>query len=94
MQSVSMETARALVSSNTVTKAIVQCFDGRRWAIVLRGRDEFVLRSARQNPKAFAKVETALVEIQGLGLRHAEVDFTRWHPEQHTIAAAKPATST
>lgn len=86
MESVSIETAKALVRSNTVTKAIVQCFDGRRWAILLRGRDEFVLRSARQNPKAFAKVETALAEIQGLGLRHAEVDFVKWHKEQATIA--------
>jgi hypothetical protein len=29
--------------------------------------------------------ETALVEIQGMGLRHAEVDFTKWHREQSTI---------
>lgn len=85
MESVSMETAKALVRSNTVTKAIIQCFDGRRWAIILRGRDEFVLRSARQNPKAFAKLETALVEIQGLGLRHAEVDFVKWQREQPTL---------
>lgn len=85
MESVSIETAKALVRSNAVTKAIVQCFDGRRWAIVLRGRDEFVLRSARQNPKAFAKVETALVEIRGLGLRHAEVDFVKWQREQATV---------
>lgn len=85
MESISMETAKALVRSNTVTKAIIQCFDGRRWAIVLRGRDEFVLRSARQNPKAFAKVETALVEIQGLGLSHAEVDFVKWQREQPTL---------
>jgi hypothetical protein len=52
-----------------------------------KGRHEFVVRSARQNPKAFAKLETALVEIQGMGmgLRHAEVDFTKWHREQSTI---------
>lgn len=81
-ESVSIETAKALVRSNTVTRAIVQCFDGRRWSILLRGRDDFVLRSARQNPKAFAKVETALVEIQGLGLRHAEIDFLKWQREQ------------
>lgn len=43
------------------------------------------MRSARQNPKAFVKLETALVEIQGMGLRHAEVDFTKWHREQSTI---------
>jgi hypothetical protein len=86
--SVSIETAKTLVRSNAVTKAIIECFDGRRWCIVLRGRDEFVVRSARQNPKSFAKIETALIEIQGLGLRHAEVEFTRWHPEQRTIAAA------
>jgi hypothetical protein len=87
MQSVSMETAKALVSSNTVTKAIVQCFDGRRWAIVLRGRDEYVLKSARQNPRAFAKIETALSEIQMLGLRHAEVDFVKWNRDQGTLPA-------
>lgn len=87
IQSVSIETARALVSSNAVTKAIVQCFDGRRWAIVLRGRDEYVLKSARQNPRAFAKIETALIEIQGLGLRHAEVDFVKWQREQSPLPA-------
>lgn len=80
MESVNIETARALVRSNTVTKAIVKCFDGQRWSIVLRGRDEFVLRSARDRhePKAFAKVETALAEIRGLGLRHAEINFEEW----------------
>ena len=88
MQSVSLETAKTLVSSNTVTKAIVQCFDGRRWAIVLRGRDEYVLKSARQNPRAFAKIETALSEIQELGLRHAEGDFVKWHREEPPFAGA------
>ena len=86
MKSVSLETAKALVSSNTVTKAIVQCFDGRRWAIVLRGRDEYILKSARQNPRAFAKIETALSEIQELGLRHAEVDFVNWHRDHGTVS--------
>jgi hypothetical protein len=59
-----------------------------RWpalAIVLRGRHEFVVRSAHQNPKAFTKLETALVEIQGMGLRHTEVDFMKWDREQSTI---------
>ncbi|MEB0133671.1 hypothetical protein, partial [Pseudomonas sp. CCI2.4] len=79
--------AKTLVATNAVTRAIIECFDGRRWAIVLRGRNEFVIRSARQNPKAFAKIETALVEIQGLGLRHAEIDFTKWHRDQSTLEA-------
>lgn len=85
MDSVTIETAKTLVATNAVTRAIIECFDGRRWAIVLRGRNEFVIRSARQNPKAFAKIETALVEIQGLGLRHAEIDFTKWHRDQSTL---------
>lgn len=88
MQSVTIETAKTLVATNAVTRAIIECFDGRRWAIVLRGRNEFVVRSARQNPKAFAKVETALVEIQGLGLRHAEINMEKWHREQSTLEAA------
>lgn len=87
MDSVTIETAKTLVATNAVTRAIIECFDGRRWAIVLRGRNEFVIRSARQNPKAFAKIETALVEIQGLGLRHAEIDFTKWHRDQSTLEA-------
>jgi len=87
MDSVTIETAKTLVATNAVTRAIIECFDGRRWAIVLRGRNEFVVRSARQNPKAFAKIETALVEIQGLGLRHAEIDFTKWHRDQSTLEA-------
>jgi len=88
MESVTIDTAKTLVATNAVTRAIIECFDGRRWAIVLRGRHEFVVRSARQNPKAFAKIETALVEIQGLGLRHAEIDFTKWHREQSTLGGA------
>jgi len=35
--------------------------------------------------KAFAKIETALAELQGLGLRHAEVDFTKWSRERNTL---------
>jgi hypothetical protein len=88
MDSVTIDTARHLVATNAVTRAIIECFDGRRWCIVLRGRQEFVVRSARQNPKAFGKVETALVEIQGLGLRHAEIDFMKWHREQSILERA------
>lgn len=88
MQSITIETAKTLVGTNTVTRAVIECFDGRRWAIVLRGRDEFVLRSKRQNPKAFAKVETALEEIKGLGLRHAEVNMEKWQRDQPTLPAA------
>ncbi len=91
-ESVSVETAKTMVRSKAVLKAIIECFDGRRWSIVLRGRSEseFVVRSARQNPKAYAKVETALVEIHGIGLRHVEVDITQWRPERPTMSAAKP----
>ena len=85
MESVTIDMAKTLVVAKAVTRAVIECFDGRRWAIVLRGRHKFVVRSARQNPKAFAKLETALVDIQGMGLRHAEVDFTKWHREQSTI---------
>lgn len=85
MQSVSIESAKHLVAVAAVTRAVINCFDGRRWCIVLRGREEFVLKSARQNPKAFAKVETALAELQGLGLRHAEIEFQRWSPNQPTL---------
>lgn len=88
MDSVTIDTAKTLVATNAVTRAVIECFDGRRWCIVLRGRNEFVVRSARQNPKAFAKVETALVEIQGLGLRHAEIDMVKWHREQSILEAA------
>lgn len=87
MQSITIETAKTLVGTNTVTRAVIECFDGRRWAIVLRGRDEFVLRSKRQNPKAFAKIETALDEIKGLGLRHAEVNMEKWNRDQATLPA-------
>jgi len=38
---------------------------------VLWGRDEFVLKSAKPNPKVFAETETALIEIEALGLRYA-----------------------
>lgn len=84
-QSVTIDTAKTLVGSAIVTRAIVECFDGRRWAIVLRGREEYVLRSKRENPKAYAKVETALDELKGMGLRHAEVDFTKWSRDQATL---------
>jgi hypothetical protein len=84
MQSVSIESAKHLVTVAAVTRAAIECFDGRRWCIVLRGREEFVLKSARQNPKAFAKIETALAELQGLGLRHAEIEFKKWERGQST----------
>lgn len=29
----------------------IECCDGRRWAMVLHGCDEFVLKSPRQNPQ-------------------------------------------
>ena len=86
MQAVDITTATHLVQSQTITRAIIECFDGRRWCVVLRGRQEFVLRSKRQNPKSFAKVETALEEIKGLGLRHAEVNMEKWDTNQNTIA--------
>ena len=94
MQSVSLETAKTLVSSNTVTQAIIQCFDGRRWAIVLRGphNDDYVLKSARQSPRPFAKLETALGEVQELGLQHAEVDFVKWHRDQGALATETAST--
>lgn len=74
-----------LVAIHAVTRAVIECFDGRRWAIVLRGRGEFVLKSAKQNPKAFVKIETALIEIRALGLRHAEIDFTKWDRDQTSL---------
>lgn len=88
MESVTIDTAKTLVATNAVTRAAIECFDGRRWCIVLRGRHEFVVRSARQSPKAFAKVETALEEIKGLGLRHAEVNMEKWNRQQSTLGGA------
>jgi hypothetical protein len=85
MESVSIETAKTLVGSAIVNRAVIECFDGRRWCIILRGRQEYVVRSARHNPKAFAKIETALEEIKGFGLRHAEIDFLKWQREQTTL---------
>ena len=85
MESVSIDTAKTLVGSNIVTRAVIECFDGRRWCFVLRGRKEYLVKSSRQNPKAFAKVETALDEIRGFGLRNAEIDFTKWQREQSTL---------
>jgi hypothetical protein len=82
---VSIDTAKTLIATAAVTRAVIECFDGRRWAIVLRGRDEFVVKSARQNPKAYAKIETALDELRSFGLRHAEIDFQRWDREQNTL---------
>jgi hypothetical protein len=79
MDSVTIDTARALVRTHAVNRAIIQCIDdGRRWTIIFRGQAEFILKSQRQNPKSFVKLETALAEIHALGLRHAEIDFTKW----------------
>lgn len=85
MDSVNLATAKALVRSNAVNRAVIECFDGRRWAVILRGSAEFRLKSERQNPKAFARLETALEEIKALGLRHAEIDFTKWQREQRAL---------
>jgi hypothetical protein len=86
MDAVEINEAMHLVQVNAVNRVIIECFDGRRWCIILRGRQEFILKSARQNPRAFAKIETALSEVHRLGLRNAEITFTRWNPNQATIA--------
>lgn len=86
MQAVEIATAMHLVQINAVTRAVIECFDGRRWCIVLRGRQEMVLRSERQNPRAFVKLETAVGVVHSMGLRHAEIDFSKWNPGQTTLA--------
>lgn len=86
MQSVEIATAMHLVQINAVNRATLECFDGRRWCIVLRGRQEIVLKSERQNPRAFAKLETALGVVHSMGLRHAEISFEKWNPNQGTIS--------
>lgn len=86
--SVNIATARALVQTNAVNRAVVECFDGRRWKIILRGHKEFTLKSERQNPKVFVKLETAIAELRALGLRHAEIDFVEWQRDQMEGAAA------
>ena len=85
MRSVTIDICKTLVAIQSVTRATIECFDGRRWVSVLRGREEFVLKSAKQNPKSYAKLESALLEVQGLGLCHAEIDFTKWQREQATL---------
>jgi hypothetical protein len=82
MDSVSFESAKHLVAAHAVTSAVIQCVDGRKWAIVLRGRNDFVLKSERQNPRCFGTLETALGEIRKMGLRRAGIDFENWRPEQ------------
>lgn len=89
MDSVNITTAKALVRTNAINRAVIQCFDGRRWAILLRGSAEFVLKSDRKNPKPFVKLETAIAEIQSLGLRCAEIDFQKWGRDQATIIESK-----
>ena len=64
---------------------MIECFDGRRWRIVLRRRQEYLVKSPRQNPKAFAKIETVPDEIRGFGLRHSEIDFAKWQREQLSL---------
>lgn len=91
MDSVNITTAKALVRTNAVNRAVIQCFDGRRWAILLRGSAEFVLKSERKNPKPFVKLETAIAEIHGLGLRHAEIDFQKWDRDQVALPMERKA---
>lgn len=85
MESVDIKTAKTLVRSATVTRAVIECFDGRRWAIILRGGMDYQVRAARKNPKAYVKLETAIAEIREMGLRHAEISFSKWEPGQKTI---------
>lgn len=85
MQSVTIDNARHLVAAGAVTRAVIEAIGSGRWCIVLRGRDEFRLKSARMDPKEFARVETALDELKGLGLRQAEIDFKKWDRRQSTI---------
>lgn len=48
MQSVSIDTAKTLVASAAANRAVIECLDGRRWCIVLRGKNEYMVKSARQ----------------------------------------------
>jgi hypothetical protein len=85
MQTVEIATAMHMVQTNTVNRAAIECYDGRRWCIVLRGKQDYVLRSERQNPRPFVGVETAIKVVHSMGLRSAEIDFKRWNPDQKTI---------
>lgn len=89
MDAVSFEVALRLVSTAAVTRASVEAIDGMSWAIVLRGRADFILKSERQNPRRFARVETALGELRKMGLRTADVDFRKWTPEQDNLKKGK-----
>jgi hypothetical protein len=84
MESVSFESARHLVAAHAVTNAVIQCVDGRKWTVILRGRSDFVLKSERHNPRRFGTIETALGEIRKMGLHRAKIDFEKWQPEQQT----------
>lgn len=78
MDSVNISTAKALVKASAITRATIECFDGYRWMIILRGSVEFQLKSERKNPKPFVKLETAIAEVKLLGLRSVEVEFKKW----------------
>lgn len=78
VKAVSFDTAVTLVQAGSVTSATIKAIGGKYWSIILRGRNEFVLKSDRLVLRRFATLETALGEIQKLGLRRAEIDFERW----------------
>lgn len=84
-QPVDLAAAMYLVQANSINRVTIECFDGRRFAILMHGRADFVLKSERQNPRAFVGVEAAMKVVRSLGLRSASLDFAKWDPNQKTI---------
>lgn len=78
MNSINLQTAKCLAVAQALSSAEIQCLDGKKWVIVLRGQSDFVLKSDRQNPRRFGTLETALAEIRHLGLQRCEINLERW----------------
>ncbi len=86
-ESVSIDTAKTLVRGKAIDKVVITVAAGRRWTVCLYGSGEFVLRSARQDPRMFVKLEAALTVIHDLGMQCVEIELKKWLPRQKTISA-------
>lgn len=86
MIAINLEAARLLIVSGAVTAAGIECVSGRKWAVTFIGKVGYVLKSERQTPRLYGSLETAIAEIQQLGLTCCEVRFAQWAGKRHRMS--------
>lgn len=78
MQAITLEAVRYLAVAGATHGAAIKSVHGRKWAVTLLGKVDYVPRSKRQNPRIFGTLQTAIGKIRYLGLTRCELHFDPW----------------